>query len=307
MSDSIEVFSSASPDKPVNFEKVLGDKEQTETKEAKATEETTETQESAQADTESSEETESDATESDEQSDDKEQKPKKKGGFQKRIERFQRNVLEKENEIAYLKAQLAKQAQPEQVQRTDKAQPETKPKIEDFESMADFIEATADWKVAQKLKEVETKDQQKSAQASFNDQLTKFQSELKEFSKTVDDYEDVKEEVADVNLTLGMQHALLKAKHGPEVLYKLAKNRQELERINGLSPFDQAYEIAMVEAEIKHSKSKPKEVKTQPSAPKPVNPISAKSSAAKKSIYDADIPQEDYEKLRREQMRRRNA
>lgn len=306
MSDSIEVFSSTNPTQPVSFEKVLGEKDKAETKEAKAEVTETETQESAEVDTESAEETETEATESDDKSEALEQKPKKKGGFQKRIERFQRTVTEKENEISYLKAQLAKQAQPEPAQRTEKA-PEGKPKLEHFESMADFIEATTEWKVAQKVKELEEKDQQKTAQASFSDQVKKFQKDVQEFSKTVEDFEDVREDVADVNLTLGMQHALLKSKNGPEVLYTLAKNRQELERINSLSAFDQAYEIALIEAEIKHSKAKPKEVKTQPSAPKPVTPITAKSSAAKKSIYDPDLSQADYEELRRAQIRRKNA
>ena len=82
---------------------------------------------------------------------------------------------------------------------------------------------------------------------------------MTEFSKTVDDYEDVKAEVEDVMLTFGLQNALLKSKIGPEVLYSLAKDRQKLEMINRLSPFVQAYQIGMIEAEIKLSKSQEKQ------------------------------------------------
>lgn len=238
---------------------------------------------------------------------DKENKPKKKGGFQKRIERFQRDLQAERQRNEYLQSLLSNQQKPEEkpVQRTD---PAGKPKIEDFESMADFTEAVADWKVEQRLKEQEAKTQQEKAKTSFQTQVEKFQSDIAAFAKTVDDFDEVREEVSDVMLTPGLQHALMKSKIGPEVLYTLAKDRQKLDAINGLNAFDQAYEIALVEAEIKYSKSTPKEsITKQTIAPKPITPIGTKAGAVKKSIYDSDLPQEDYERLRREQMRKRNA
>lgn len=202
---------------------------------------------------------------------DEKAKPKKKGGFQRKLE-------SKDREIEFLREQLARQTQPEQKKESD-AKAETKndkPKPDDYDSQADYLEALTDWKVEQKVKEREEKAKQESVKSEFESRVSKFQTEVKKFSETVDDYEDVIDDASDVMLTVGLQEALLESENGPEILYNLAKNKAELMRINRLSLVAQAREIGKLEAKLSKPEPKP-EIKTKTAAPPPPKPVGTKS------------------------------
>lgn len=256
---------------------------------------------------EESKDDESEESEDVEEKDDKKEevKPKKKGGFQKRIDRFKKQLTAKEQELEYWKNQaMVKKEEKPQVQEESKADDLQKPKAEAFETNAEYLEALADWKADQKLKAFEEKQSKERMKSDYQkQQLTvaeKYQEREKEFAKTVEDYEDVLEEVSDFKPSIGLQECLLTSELGPQLAYNLAKNREELERINALSPLAQAREIGKLEAKL----AKPeKEIKKQTKAPPPINPIGSKSSASvKKDINDPNLSQAEYEALRRKQM-----
>ncbi len=198
-------------------------------------------------------------------------KPKKKGGFQKKLER-------KDREIEQLREQLARQQQPPAQKPVEKTVDTTeKPKIDNYDSQADYLEALTDWKVEQKVKEREQLEKKASIQSEYEGRISKFQSQLAEFAEATEDYADVINDVKDVMITPGLQEALLESEIGPEVLYNLAKNRKELMRINSLSLVAQAKEIGKLEARLAKSEEKKPEVKTKTAAPPPPKPVGTKS------------------------------
>lgn len=220
-------------------------------------------------------ETEADDKDVDAGDDDQEKteevKPKKKGGFQKKLER-------KDREIEQLREQLARQQQPQETKPVDKVVDTTqKPKIDDFDSQADYLEALTDWKVEQKVKEREQEAKKASIKTEYESRVSKFQSQIADFAKTTDDYADVIEDVSDVMITPGLQEAILESENGPEILYNLAKNRDELMRINKLSLVAQAKEIGKLEARLAKTEEKKPELKTKTAAPPPPKPVGTKS------------------------------
>lgn len=199
-------------------------------------------------------------------------KPKKKGGFQKKLER-------KDREIEFLREQLMRQQQPQQPEKPAEktVAKDTKPKSEDFESHSDYIEALTDWKVEQKAQELTQKSQQEAVKSAYKTKLDEFQAKTKDFAKSVEDYQDVIDDASDVMIPVGLQEAILESDAGPEILYTLAKNKTELMRISKLSLVAQAKEIGKLEAKLAKPEEKKPEVKTKTAAPPPPKPVGTKS------------------------------
>ncbi len=262
------------------------------------------------ADDEESEETEEDEDEL-KADDDNEDRPKKKSGFKKRIERFQRRLSEKEREAEYWRAEALKSQGPKPEPTLDKtpqtAMPDTdqKPLADDFESIEEYVEAVTDWKLKQAEAKIVEKQRLAQAKTEFQVQVEQFQAKVAEFSKTQEDFGEVVDDASDVVLTPGLQESILSSDFGPQVMYELALNKKEFERINGLTPLAQAREIGKLEARISQrlesessSVEKPRH-KLTTKAPPPPKPLSGKSDkAAKRSIYDPELSQAEFERLR---------
>lgn len=261
-------------------------------------------------DEEESEDTEEDADEL-KADDDNEDKPKKKSGFKKRIERFQRRLSEKEQEAEYWRAEALKaqtnKPEPTLDNTPQIAMPDTdqKPIADDFESIDEYVEAVTDWKLKKVEEERNQKERLTQAKSEFQVQVEQFQAKVAEFSKTQEDFGEVVDDASDVVLTPGLQESILSSDLGPQVMYELALNKTELSRINGLTPLAQAREIGKLEARISQrlesessSVEKPRH-KLTTKAPPPPKPISGKSDkATKRSIYDPELSQSEFERLR---------
>lgn len=221
-----------------------------------------------------------------EPSEEEKAKPKKKGGFQKKLEK-------KDREIEFLREQLLKQqAQPEPQKPVEKSV-EQKPKSEDFDSHSEYIEALTDWKVEQKARELSQKSRQEAEKSVYQNRLTEFQKKTQEFAKTVEDYEDAIAEAGEVIIPAGMQEAIMESDIGPEILYALAKNKPELMRISKLNLVAQAKEIGKLEAKLAKSEEKKPEVKTKTAAPPPPKPVGTKSPG--KVVKDpSDMTPDEY-------------
>lgn len=238
-------------------------------------------------------EEEEQAEESEELSDDGEQeseevqeevKPKKKGGFQKKLER-------KDREIEALRQQLAdKSIQTEQKEPVsfDKK----KPVIDDFNSHAEFTEALADWKYEQK--DAEKKAQSKAVEAveSVKNSIQNYHSKLSEFKKSTPDLDDVLEDVSHIRLSGALQEAIITSDVAAEVTYELARNPEEFERINKLSPLMVAKEIGKLELKLsKTAEDKKAAIEAEKNkttkAPAPLKSLSGKAqTVVAKNIND---------------------
>ncbi len=271
--------------------------------------ETTEVSDASKEETDDGDENSADVSEdeNDEEDDSKDAKPKKKNGFKKRIDKLNRRVSEREQEVEYWKREAMRQngtqekveakAQPEI--KLDATSSDGKPDINTFETHADYVEALTDWKIEQRELIKSYKEREDKAKAESQTQLQTFQAKVAEYKETVEDFEDVVNDVDHIPLSIAIQEAIITSEHGPQLMYELAKNKSELERINRLSAVAAAREIGRIEARL--NTEEPKKIeKKQTKAPPPINPVGSKSTASVMKSPD-DMNFQEFKKWRESQ------
>ncbi|CAB4152279.1 hypothetical protein UFOVP610_3 [uncultured Caudovirales phage] len=289
--------------------------EVSEEKAASEVEETSDkiTEDSEASETESDEDEVSESDKDDEteesESDEKDKsKPKKKGGFQKRIDRFKKQLSEKDQEIEFLRrdreALRAGNPNKDDLPKNEPAKGiidiSAKPKSSDFQTHEEYVEALTDWKVETKEKEREQKLKEAKVKTEYQKSVESFQSKVKSFEKEVPDFQEVLADVDDIPLSFGVQDAILTSDIGPQLMYEIAKDRKELERINSLSATAAAREIGKLEARLAKSESKEETIQKITKAPPPIAPVGSKSSGkSQKSPDDMDF--KEYKAWRQQQ------
>lgn len=264
--------------------------------------ETTEESETSDQGDDRSDETEKIETKEDEDGEN-EVKPKtKKNGIQKRIDKLSKRAAEEAREKEFWKAEALKAKQsgePKEEVEPPKAafQATGKPVQDDFESFDDYLEALTDWKADQREQAREAKIRETQVKSEFENRVQTYRGKVKDFEKSHPDFRELVEEVGDMQLSPVLMDAILE--NEPEFHYELVKNIKELERINGLSAIQAAREIGKIEARIASAKSKPEEKKITTKAPTPIKTVGTGSTGgARKSIFDPDLSQAEYERLR---------
>lgn len=231
-----------------------------------------------------------------------EQRPKKKNGFKKRIDKLNLRNSELQNEAEYWKAKATAKAEPENKVETKKADIAGKPKEDQFETHAEYVEALTDWKVDQKDAKRAADSKQAEIKTAYDNQLKSYQERRKEFEKTHEDFKDVLSEVDDVRMSLTVQGAILESENGPELAYELAKNPEEFKRICALSPEQANRAIGRFEAKLKSQSSEELKTETKTTkAPLPIKPIGSKAGHVK-TLSD-EMPYEEWVKMRRDQLK----
>ncbi len=235
-----------------------------------------------------------------------EDRPVKKSGFKKRIHKLNQKLSAQQQETEFWKAKALEQKPEKQEPVKAKVSSNDKPKEDQFETHAEYVEALTDWKVEQKLKSEKAEAEKSELQTQFQKQVKAHNERLQAFRETVDDFDEVIEDVAHVQIPVAVEDLILDSDLGPAVMYELAKDPEELERVCKLSPMRAAREIGKIEARIKASeKPETKEAK-KTKAPPPIKPVgSSAASSVKKSIYDTNLSQREFEKLREEQLAKR--
>lgn len=290
MQDNIQVTTSESPESSL---KEIGDKE---------------VEQSELVDEESTDETADDSDSSEEETLDEEpkEKPKKKqGGFQRRINKLNSRLSAKEQEAEYWRQEFlkSKSSKDEQTPAKNNVKAEGRPKADDFESHEDYIDALTDWKMEQKISSLEEKHQKERMQRDFQKKTQTHAQRVKDFSKKHSDFNEVLEEVDDVRVPGSIQELIIDSENGPEIMYELAKNRDELERICALSPLSAAKAIGRIESRLSVSDDKKQNIITKKKVVNPPTPIRSRSEkTTQKSIYDDELSQAEYEALRRKQL-----
>lgn len=290
MQDNIQVTTSDSPESSL---KEIGEKE---------------VDQSESVDEESTDETADDSESSEEETLDEEpkEKPKKKqGGFQRRINKLNSRLSAKEEEAEYWRQEFlkSKSSKDEQTPAKNNVKAEGRPKADDFESHEDYIDALTDWKMEQKISSLEEKHQKERMQRAFQEKTQTHAQRVKDFSKKHSDFNEVLEEVDDVRVPGAIQELIIDSENGPEIMYELAKNRDELERICSLSPLSAAKAIGRIESRLSVSDDKKQNIITKKKVVHPPTPIRSRSEkTTQKSIYDSDLSQSEYEALRRKQL-----
>jgi len=235
------------------------------------------------------------------------EKFKKKNGFKKRIDKLNKRISDRDQEVEYWKKEALKgQSSKSESPTHQEVKVEGKPLADHFDTHEAYVEALTDWKTEQKLNERETKQKETLAKSEHQKSVTQFQEKVQSFKDSHDDFDDLIEDVDDIPMSIAVEQLIIQSENGPELMYELAKNREEYERICKLSPLAAAREFGKFEARLNKSvSSKEKlEIKTT-KAPKPLAPLGSKGSSVKKSLYDSDLSQTEYEQLRTQKLNAR--
>lgn len=179
--------------------------------------------------------------------------------------------------------------------QTAKPVTEEEPKREAFDSLEDYHRALAKHEArleARQTIETERKarqEQETKARTSETDRkIADAWSKGEEaFKKEAKDYDEVVAEFVESDLSdldLSARRAILESDLGQRVLYHLAKNPDEAERIAKLSPTRQVIEIGKLEDKVVPQKK-------QTSAPAPVSQVKGRSTVVGYSdnMSDADF------------------
>ena len=147
-----------------------------------------------------------------------------------------------------------------------------KPKVENFETEADFLEALVDWKTEQKIRVEREKTSKEVASVEEKTAIDETYQELDEkMEKGRTKYADFNELVLDEDLKISesMVEAILLSDTAEDVLYYLGKHPEEAAHIAELSPLKVAHELGKIEAKL----SIPPPKKRTTNAPEPIVPV----------------------------------
>jgi hypothetical protein len=251
------------------------------------------------------EETETDAVT--ETADTETQKPRGRGGFQRKIDKLTKRVIETESRAEAaerrakeLEAQLAKPA--DAATKTEPVKTDTRPKLADYQTPEEWAEALTDWKLEQR----DTKQRQEAEEAERREVFDTYQTRRDEAKAKHSDWDEVMEEVESGKVTVppAAYNAIIESEIGPEIAYYLATHEEAREKIQGMtSAISIAREIGKIEAALTPKTTEsPKPIRSN--APKPITPVgsSAKSTV---SIDDPNISTEAYYETRKAMRRGR--
>lgn len=213
-------------------------------------------------------------------------------------------------------AELAsRMAKPPEPQPKPQADPE--PKRDQFQDYESFIEARADFRARKAVQEERQKAQKESSESSEAERRQKtdaeFRKRLQATASEVPDFADVMENAGEIYISAAMRDAIQESPLGPRIIYELAKNPQEADRLAGLSPSAAAREIGKMEARLeaavqsrdeKNNEGDDKPAadernpdgtfkpKKEPSkAPPPPKPVGSRSAIATDLPDDKDDPE----------------
>lgn len=190
---------------------------------------------------------------------------KRAGGWQRKIER-----LERERQV--LMEQLARQAPPTA---------STKP----------AAEQTPEEKAREYVRSL-VREEREAAERQAREQsvVADFQRRTAEVRAKHDDFDDVVA-AADIPVGSPLGQALLTSEHGPAIMYQLASNPAELARLTRLPPLDAAREVGRLEAKLTSVAPSPVKPKSALRPPAPPTSVNGRSSSTRSLD---DLPLRDY-------------
>lgn len=171
------------------------------------------------------------------------------------------------------------------------------PQRENFDSLEEYLEARADWKVEQKLSEREAKaaesERQREAKAREAELDRTWAERARKAQERYSDFADVVTHNEDLTISPAMAAAIKVTENGVDLAYHLGKNPKEAARIAELDPVSQVYELGQLAARL--------QTKPVSKAPPPVEPVRAGRSASN-DLYDPNLSTEQFIRMRNKQL-----
>lgn len=214
--------------------------------------------------------------------------------IEKRLAKERRKRSDLENRLRITEELHLRGKPADTVQPAAPANGSGEPTRENYQDYESFLEARAEWRAAQavekRLAERDQKQKQESAQEQAAKQAAEFRKRMNESAKGLEDFEDViAEAVRDPSQPVSrlLAEPLDAVENPAAVLYHLAKNPDEAERIAALPMARQAREVWLLEGKLKT------QLKTTASrAPAPVEPVGGKAAVGTDEITGNETPEE---------------
>ena len=208
----------------------------------------------------------------------------------KRIRQLNKRTHEAEARADRAEAALAAKGEVEEpeVQPAVTA-PGDKPSQDNFETFEEFNEALMDWKIEEKAKAIAVTTRQTRVAEKWKSGSDVARGKHGDFDVTIEE--------SAFTVTEAMQEAMVDSGIGPEVLYHLAKNPAEAERIAALGPLATIRAVGRIEAVLEGTpvsvvseNPKPK----LPGAPPPIEPVSGTSVESTKHPDGGEMSHDEY-------------
>jgi hypothetical protein len=225
---------------------------------------------------------------------DEQGQPKRKmGGFQRRIEKLSRKLQEKDQELEFLRRYALPQAQdgPASQPTAPQApsQPAAEPVRDQFESNEEYIQALVDHRVKLAITGLAEKQAQDTRVRTEQEVTQQFQQRLQQAPTKYKDWLDVMEDTTAPSTPV-MDNIIRRSEFGVDLMYFLAKNEAEAQRIAQLSdPMAQTMAMGALEERFRQVSKTTEKPTPQPSAdPAPITPVSTATQAASKPVAEMD-------------------
>ena len=231
-----------------------------------------------------------------------EQKPKKKSGFKRRIDKLSKQKAELERERDFFREQAMKAQKPEANQEKPKPEGQSKsdgkPDPDSFDTNAEYLEALVEWKDEQKAAANKAKSEEEKLKERVKKTQDDHATRLETFKAAHDDFDETLDDVDDVKMPVYLHDLLIESEMGPELMYELAKNREEYERICTLSYAAAARALGRIEERLSSKASKTeKPIPKKTSAPPPLKPVGSKSASGSTKHPD-DMDHQEFKEWR---------
>jgi hypothetical protein len=255
---------------------------------------------------EAEEETEEEGDGEEKEGEEEPAKPKRTGGFQRKIERLVREneyLTRRFHELAQQQRQQPPPQQPEgprlRVALDDKYGDGGRPRQDQFDSYDEYLDKLTDWKLATALQQEHTAQQQRHQAAQQQERLTGWQQRVGQFKSEAPDFEDVLESVDHINLTPVLQQAIMGDALGPKLAYELARRPEDFARIASLDPVGALTALGEFKARLEPAKTAAPQqqhqngVKPVSRAPNPIRPVGQGASGGS-TVPPDQMPLGDY-------------
>lgn len=235
--------------------------------------------------------------------------------MQPRVDELTRNAHEARREAEYWKSRATAQ-QPPAVKAEEAPK---KPTVDDFNDYAEFVEALTDWKAGERVRKELDADRQRQQEGRRQEVRSEGWGKSVEVAKaTHADFETVLG-ASTVYIAEHVVDLLQESEVGGSIMYHLAKNPGEADKLNNMTPKRAAIYMGRLETQVEvnpqsASQEPPKEGDAVPAvepppvvekpkaktttAPAPVKPSGSNSSSEKPL---KDLPMDEYVERRKKQ------
>jgi hypothetical protein len=245
-------------------------------------------------------------------------------GARKRIDKLTARWKAAEDELAALRRGEKPASARETVQSKTATDSDPEPKENDpkFKSWDEWNAAHNRWLVRDEKRTLDAKEASERQAAEDKETYDGHLARIQSFTAEHDDFEEsVKDmgsfEFASTQSNMAFQLAIVEADNGPDIMYHLAKNPEEMEKFQGLSPVKVQMLVGRLSAKLQpdsstandKDKDKNKETaaastKKKSNAPEPTEPVRRSSAAPATSLDDPKMSTDEWIRKRNEQERK---